>query len=176
MIASCIVNIDQGLIVHGACPHLIVAGRKQLDHIIPVCFILCLYIFQTDLLQTGNHCVHKCQRIFCHMITAEVRSFKRLAVNLVHRTCRIGDCRYLICIIFFPPVHRRCNIYRYKNLTDKLAVIAPRPPQPLCQIKVIGSKYIPVIFVVIAVHACPAVHWISGAPHCVFEIHYTCFL
>ena len=38
------VNIDQGFIIKGAGTHLIIGGGEQLDHIIPVPFILGLQI------------------------------------------------------------------------------------------------------------------------------------
>ena len=43
---SGVIDVDQGLVIHGAGTHLVVAGGKELDHVVPVLLIFSfLHIF-----------------------------------------------------------------------------------------------------------------------------------
>ena len=96
-------DIDQCFIVHSYCTHLIVAGRKKLDHIIPVLFLFSFFhIFLADFFQLRNNTLHKYECIRCHMVMAEVIHIKRFCMDLVHCACGVSHSCNFVSVKFFP--------------------------------------------------------------------------
>ena len=100
---SCKIDVDQCFIVHGHCTHLVVAGRKELDHIVPVFFVLAFcHVFLTDFFKFINNSLHKCKSVRSHVIMAEIVDIERFRVNLVHRACGVSHSCNFVSIEFFP--------------------------------------------------------------------------
>ena len=171
MILSGIININQCLIIKRTSPHLIITARQQLDHIIPVILILRLQITQADFLQLGDNCFHKCACSGCHVVAAKIVHRKRFAGDFVHRAGWIGDGRYFISIIFFPPVERCGHIDWDKYLAQKFAVVAACFAEAFRKVEIVRSQFIFAILIIKAVHPSPAVHRIAGTAHGIFQIH-----
>ena len=72
MVPSGEIYVDQRLIVEGAGAHLVVAGGQKLDHVIPVCLVLGLHIFQADLFQLIHNGLHIGLALRCQMVMAEI--------------------------------------------------------------------------------------------------------
>ena len=172
MILSRIINIDQRLIVEGACSELVIAGRQKLNHIIPVIFAFGFQVSEADFFQLVHNGMHKFLRCRCHVVTAEIFRRKRFACDFMHGAAGVCHGCNFICIIFFPPVERGCNVYRYEDLTDIFAVVAAGHAKLFCQIQIIWPQDITALLIVEAVRAIPAVQRVSGAAKRIFHIHY----
>ena len=169
------INIDECLIVHRAGAHLVVAGREKLDHVVPVLLIFSfVHVFQADLFEAVHNGLHISERIQSHMIMAEIIDVERFGVDLVHGACGVRHSRHFVGVIFLPPVERSRNIHGYKDLADKLSVVASSHAETLRKIEIVRSKDKVSVLIIAAVHTSPAVQRVSCAAHGIFKVHDAC--
>ena len=152
---SRMINIDECLIVHRAGAHLVVAGREKLDHVVPVLLIFSLvHVFQTDLLKAVYNGLHVSESVRSHMVMAEIIDVERFGVDLVHGACGVCHSCHFVGVIFLPPVERSRNIHGYKDLADKLSVVASSHAETLRKIEIVRSKDKISVLIIAAVLYC----------------------
>ena len=101
--ASCKVDVDQCLIVHCYSAHLVIAGWKKLDHIIPIFFVLAFFhIFLSDFFEFVYNCLHKCQCVRCHVIVTKIINVERFCMDFMHCACGVCNSCNFVSVKFFP--------------------------------------------------------------------------
>ena len=174
VVAARKIHVRNVLVVHGTGAHLVVARRQKLNEAVPKVFVLRLHKFHAQLFQHANG-LH--QALLCrghHTVTAEVRFFKRLRLNFVHRARGVRHGAHLIRVEFLPPVDRRGEVDRNEDLSDEFAVIRTRLAQTFCKAQVVFAENERAVRLGVAVHAAPAVHGVACASDGVFKVHDAC--
>lgn len=119
MIFARFIDICQHFIIHHDISGLVIAARKELDHLPPVILRFRLEILLAPIIQKINSQtnmpitinanlfwfrIYRSVVIKLQMLTTKILNCKLFLLNFVHRTTRICNCPDLVRIELFPPI------------------------------------------------------------------------
>lgn len=143
-----VVDVAQHRVIQIPRPALVVAARKKLDHLPPVCFVLRVKELLAVIIQDVycpkkkiiGHVVIVAGQLF-NVFMAEIVHVKLLRMDLVHRAARVRHRADLVLIGLLPPVQRCSHVELHVDHAQELPVILTgvgkrRRELPVCRAEV----------------------------------------